>query len=88
MAQIDPTLAQQARQSPDEPFQVIVRVQGDMDARQQELEAAGLNVTRRLRLIQGFSGSAKGECINNMMNQDWIVSIERDQPVQTMQETE
>lgn len=88
MSKIDPTLAREAKASPDETFRVIVRVQGELDACQEQLEAAGFTIKRRLRLIRGFSAAVQGAALRTVMDQEWILSIERDAPVHTMKKTD
>lgn len=84
MPHVDPALEQLAQANPDASFPIIVRVEGDMDARQAELEAAGLTLTRRMWLIRGFAGTAAGNTISTLAARDWVVSIETDMQVQTM----
>lgn len=84
MPHIDPGLEQSALQAPDALFAVIVRVEGDLDARQAQLQAQGLAITRRLGLIRGFAGTATGSAIASLGANEWLVSIEPDQTVRTM----
>lgn len=84
MKNLDSALAQQAQTRPQEVFRVLVRVQGDLDARQGQLEVCDFTVTRRLRLIHGFAASAKGETLLRATEEDWIISIEPDAQVHTM----
>lgn len=84
MATLDPTLQEQIQANPGANYRVIVRVQGDMDARQRQLAQNGVTITRRLRLIRGFAATMQGANIKTLSAQDWIVSIEPDQPVHTM----
>lgn len=85
MANSDPILAQETKDNPEQTFRVIVRVQGDVDARQVQLEVGGFTITRRLRLIRGFAATATGACVQNAMGEEWIESIERDGEMRTMQ---
>ncbi len=84
MPKIDSVLAANIHANPGAIFPIIVRVQGDMDACQTELETAGLVISRRMWLIHGFAGSAAGTTIETLAQLDWIVSVESDQAVQTM----
>ncbi len=81
---VDATLRAQAIQNPDAAFAVIVRVADDMDARQAHLEADGLAITRRLWLVHGFAGVASGAAICALETHDWIISIEPDRQIRTM----
>lgn len=84
MSKTDPTLAQEAKANPQDTFRVIVRVQGDLDTCQEQLETLGFTITRRLRLIQGLAGTATGEAVLRAMGQDWVAAIERDAEMRTM----
>lgn len=84
MMNVTPALAEQAQENPQATFRVIVRVEGDMDARQEQLQEMGFAISRRLRLIRGFGATATGECLTNARNDDWIVSIEPDSQVHTL----
>ncbi len=84
MMNVTPALAEQAQAHPQDTFHVILRVQGDMDARQEQLQEMGFAISRRLRLIRGFGATATGECLTNARNHDWIVSIEPDGEMHTL----
>jgi hypothetical protein len=86
MLNIDPTLARAAQENPQELFRVIVRVEGDLDARQGQLEECGFSITRRSRLIHGFGAHAQGKAVLRLTEVDWVLSIERDIEMRTMQE--
>lgn len=83
---VDEELVAAVKTNPEDTFQLIVRVEGDLDTRQGQLEAEGFVIARRLRLISGFAGSAKGANVEKVMVEEWILSIERDEPVHTMGE--
>jgi hypothetical protein len=84
MERIDPTLEQAAKAAPQDELRLIVRVQGDMDTRQGQLEAAGFIIRRRMRLIHGFGGTASGAALLRALGEEWVISIERDGYVHTM----
>lgn len=84
MATIEPSLARQTRAKPKEVYRVIVRVQGDLDERQAQMQALGFTIVRRLKLIGGYSASAAGACIRRASRHAWIISIEPDAQVHTM----
>lgn len=86
MCQIDPALAELAQTHPHETFRVLVRVQGDMDIRHGQLEAEGFTINRRSRLIHGFAATANGAAIQRVLPEEWVISIEQDGTVHTMQE--
>ena len=84
MCQIDSSLAELAQANPDETLRVIVRVEGDMDTRQGQLEEEGFTIIRRSRLIHGFAATAIGAAIQRAAALEWVISIEQDGTVHTM----
>lgn len=84
MAHIDPALEEAAHAQPDALLAVIVRVEGDMDACQAELEAGGMKITRRLWLVRGFACTATGSAIASLTAHEWVISIEPDMQMRTM----
>lgn len=84
MPAIEPSLARQTRDKPKEVYRIIVRVEGDMDTRQAQLVTLGFTIGRRLKLIRGFGATAPGTCIKRAQKQAWIISIEPDGEMRTM----
>jgi hypothetical protein len=84
MSKVDPGLEHAAEANPAERFRVIVRVADDLDTQQAQLESLGFTITRRLRLIQGFSASVSGATILEAAAEQWIVSIEPDTEVSAL----
>ena len=84
MPNVDSALLQEAQVKPQDTFRVIVRVQGDLDARQGQLEAVGFSIIRHLRLVHGYSATASGAAIHSVKDEEWILSVERDAEVKTM----
>lgn len=78
MTTIEPSLARQVEDNPDEVYRVIVRVDGDLDVRRIELQELGFTIDRQLRLVRGFGSTAPGTCIIHASEQAWIISIEPD----------
>ncbi|MCG3141990.1 MAG: hypothetical protein HDKAJFGB_03350 [Anaerolineae bacterium] len=83
-ARIDPQLAAQVQAAPTAQYAVIVRVEGDLDARQTELEADGLQITRRLWLIRGVACTAPGSALLTIASHEWVISIEPDMQIRTL----
>lgn len=86
MCQIDHAFAEQVKANPTETFRVILRVEGDMDAREEQLQEQGFTITRRSRLIHGYAASATGAAIQRAAKEEWVVSIEPDGTVHTMKD--
>ncbi len=84
MAQIGPSLNKKIQASPKQPQNIIVRVNGDMEVSQQQLETAGFQIRRKLSLIKGFAVTGPGQSVRDLANQPWVTSIEEDQQVHTM----
>ncbi len=84
MAQLGPNLQKKIANNPSAPQDVIVRGNGDMEIMQQELEAAGFQIRRRLGLIKGFAATAPGDSVRRAAGLPWVTSIEEDQQVHTM----
>jgi hypothetical protein len=84
MPHMESALARAAQENPDQTFRVIVRVQGDMDARHAQLQEMGFAITRPLRLVHGFSATANGACLQHASAADWVISIEPDGEMHTM----
>lgn len=86
MAQINSELMAAACAKPAATFRVIIRVEGDMDARRAQLESEGLTITRRLGLVHGFAATAAGAWIQQAADKPWIVSIERDAEIKAIED--
>lgn len=86
MAQINSELMAAARAKSTATFRVIVRVEGDMDARRAQLESDGLTISRRLSLIHGFAATATGAWIQQAADKPWILSVERDAEIKAVQD--
>ena len=84
MAQLSAGLEQKIAANPAVSQDVIIRVDGDLDARQQQLEASGWQIRRKLGLIKGFAATASGSSIHQLAAQPWVTSIEEDKQVHTM----
>jgi hypothetical protein len=84
MTEIAPNLALKISQDPDTPQQVIVRVEGDVDACEERLALHGFEIRRKLRLIKGFAATGAGSHVQELANEPWVTSIEEDQPVRAL----
>ena len=84
MAKISPELEQQLRAEPDTTVDLIVRTRGDATPHLDWLAAASLRVMQQFRLVPGVAISCSGQDAFKLLTQDWVLSIELDQPVSTM----
>jgi hypothetical protein len=77
-------LEQQLRANPDDEVDLIVRTKGDASSHLSWLASAGLQVKQQYRLTPGVAVSGSGQAALQLLNQDWVLSIEPDAPVTTM----
>jgi hypothetical protein len=84
MAKISPELEQDLRARPTETVDLIVRTRGDATPRLDWLAAVGLQVTQQFKLVPGVAVSGSGQDALKLLTQDWVLSVETDQPVSTM----
>ncbi len=84
VSQISPGLLQKIRDNPGIPQDIIVRVEGDVDAYEQQLRSSGFQIRRTLRLINGFAVTASGSQVQQLAKEPWVTFIDEDQQVHTM----
>lgn len=84
MSQISPGLLQKISDNPDAARDVIVRVEGSVDAHEQQLRSQGVQIRRTLRLINGFAITAPGSQVRQLGDEPWVTFIDEDQQVHTM----
>lgn len=84
MSELDPTLAFKISESPDEPLDVIVRVDRDVDSCVEQLSSQGFEIRRKLYLIKGFAATATGLQVQELAYEPWVISIELDQQVRAL----
>ena len=84
MAKISPDLEQQLKAMPNRTIDLIVRTDGDARPHLDWLASAGIQVKQQYRLSPGVAVSCTGQAALKLLTQDWVVSIEPDEPVSTM----
>ncbi len=84
MAKISPTFERQLRAAPDLVVDLIIRTAGPVAPHLKWLEAAGFRVKQQFRLSPGVALSGPGRDVLALLDQDWVVSIEPDAPVQAV----
>ena len=84
MTKINPALEQQFKQTPDQAFDLIVRTLGDVRPYLDWFAEAGFTVKQQFRLTPGVAINGSGRACLALLLQPWVVSIEPDDPVQTM----
>lgn len=84
MAKIEPTLDRQLRAEPEVVVDLIVRTEGDPKPHLPWLQAHGLIVRQTFRLMPGLALTGPGAEALKLLDQDWVISIELDRPVQAL----
>jgi hypothetical protein len=74
-------LYRQLERSPQQSFDLILRVTEVSDVHQQAIEQAGCHVRRRLTLLPSFAVTGPGQAILALLHEPWLQSVEVDQPV-------
>lgn len=82
--QIENSLLHQMESAPSRSFDLLVRVDRVDDSTQEALTQAGLVVRRQIRLLPTFAVTGTGRSALQLLDWDWVQSIEEDQPVHTM----
>lgn len=84
MAKVDAELRKTMRASPDETYDLIVRVEGELSERSQELCAMGVNVKRQYRLTNSLHIRCSGAQALKLARNSWWVRADSDRPVKPM----
>ena len=84
MAKISPELTQQLSTNLADSVDLIVRTQGDVTLHLDWLKNAGLQVKQQFKLVPGVAVRGSGQAALQLLNQDWVLSVEPDAPVSTM----
>lgn len=84
MTEIPASLASMIDLDPERELQVIVRVEGDLDACEQSMYSLGVEIRRKLPLIKGLAITAPGTVVWDLADQPWVTHIEEDQQVQAL----
>lgn len=84
MAQVDGDVRQSWQDNPNRTFDLIIRVNGDVEARAEELTERGVKVKRRFRMTSSISATASGELALKLARVGWITRIECDRPVRAI----
>lgn len=84
MVTIDPELIEQFENQLEQPFELIVRTNGDVSPHLAWFDSAGIAVKQKFRLTPGVAISCTGAAALRMLSQDWVKSVEPDQTITTM----
>lgn len=81
MTTISTELVAQLQAMPGASFDLIVKTQGEATPYLAWLAAQDIRVTRQFRLTPGVAVTCSGAAAQQLAAQDWVVSVELDQPV-------
>jgi|YNPNPStandDraft_1061719.scaffolds.fasta_scaffold16650_2 hypothetical protein len=84
MAEVDPELRRLWRAKPTEPVELILHVEGDLEARQAALQEQGVQVRRRFALTRALSVRCDGQTALRLAKLAWVKRIEPDRPVKAL----
>jgi hypothetical protein len=85
MSKIEATLLEKLRADPEVQFNLIVRLKGESSQYLTQLEADGIQVRRTLRLLNAVAVRGSGAAALKLATEPWIISIEEDRQVHTME---
>jgi hypothetical protein len=85
MSKISPELEQQLNDMPHRTVDLIVRTDGNATPHLEWLASAGLQVKQQFKLSPGVAVSGSGRDALKLLDQSWVVSVELDAPVKTME---
>jgi len=81
MAKIDPALRKTWKQNPSAIVNLLLRLDGDVSERIEQLEAIDVQVRRRFRLTGGIAVRCKASVALTLGRRSWITKIEEDRPL-------
>jgi hypothetical protein len=85
MEKIDSALRQKLIADPEQSVSLIVRTEGDSTPYLSRLTELGLNVGHQFRLVPGVSVTGSAGAAMLLLEEEWVIKIEEDRPVTTMQ---
>ena len=85
MEKIDSALHQKLAADPEQSVALIVRTDGDPSPHLSRLAELGLQVGHQFRLVPGVSVTGSAGAALLLIEEKWVIKIEEDRPVTTMQ---
>ena len=85
MDKIDGVLHQKLAADPEQSVALIVRTDGDPTPHRSRLAVLGLQVGHQFRLVPGVSVTGPAAAALSLLDEEWVIKIEEDRPVTTMQ---
>jgi hypothetical protein len=85
MGKIDSALRNKLAAEPEQSVALIVRTDGDPTPHLSRLAELGLQVGHLFKLVPGVSVTGQGAAALALLDEPWVLKIEEDRPVTTMQ---
>lgn len=85
MAKVNAELRRMLKERPDDTFDLIVRVEGELQERSSELSAMGIDVKRKYKLTNSLQIRCSGAQALKLAREDWLVRADSDKPVKAME---
>ncbi len=85
MDKIDSVLHQKLAADPEQSVALIVRTDGDPSPHLPRLAELGLQVRHQFQLVPGVSVTGSAGAALLLIKEKWVIKIEEDRPVTTMQ---
>jgi hypothetical protein len=85
MGKIDKALHQKLAADPEQSVALIVRTDGAPAPHLPRLAEMGLQVGHQFKLVPGVSVSGTAAAALLLLDEKWVLKVEEDQPVKTMQ---
>ncbi len=84
MAKVSAELRKTLRESPNDTFDLIVRVEGELQERSAEMNAMGVNVKRQFKLTNSLQIRCSGAQALKLARKDWLVRADTNRPVRAL----
>jgi len=84
MEKIDSALRQRLTADPEQSMALIVRTDGDPTPHLSRLAELGFRVGHQFRLVPGVSVTGSAAAALSLLEEEWVIKVEEDQPVKTM----
>ncbi|NLV73314.1 MAG: hypothetical protein GXY52_01315 [Chloroflexi bacterium] len=81
MTKIAADLRQALRTNPDDSYDLIIRVEGDLAERTADLRAAGIDVKRQFKLTNSLQIRCSGAEALRLTRAGWLVRVDSNKPV-------
>jgi hypothetical protein len=77
-------LLQTIESAPHAPVDLILRVSEAGEDQQHEIEEAGFEVRRKLRVVPTFAVTGPGEAVFSLLSCSWLLAVEPDRPIHAL----